>query len=312
MDARALKFTRPLKESGTGPEHKVGGRKRKAVPLCQVRLDRLILRCWASPDRKPPTIAGFRIISDCLVRPQGRTATYARVRQLLSLTSGTKIAWQYGRRHGWLTPWRITLFGDDRTGLTPEEVRRITGPRRFDRLVLLELAVDFDSLSGVDQEFVGRHAVFGKSRRRTDRGGPGQLRFGSRKSGKLIRCYPKEQVHAYRVEVELHSRLLRKNGISHVSHLPSVASLVFPKHFCFVRIAWPRLAGYLKHRFGQQGLTILERAHERANRDLGSATSYLRARGVKNVHRFLEAMALNHKVKRGLDQWATVFQGGEE
>jgi hypothetical protein len=175
-----------------------------------VRLDRLRAVAWAKPYWKLQRIPGYSVVNDNRVRPQGPVATYERVRELRSETSTTRVFWQYRPRPGWLRGWRITFVGDDSKGIAPSEAVSILKRCRFAWLVLVELALDFSPSSGIDRAFVRRHAVFGKSQRRTDRGGPQQLRYGTRKSGKLVRCYWKKEVQAFRVELELHSRLLNK------------------------------------------------------------------------------------------------------
>src|SRR2546429_542498 len=111
---------------------------------CLVRLDRVRLVSWAPPGVRLPQMPGFKVISDRRVRPQGMIATYARVRELRSLASDTKVYWQYQRQWGWLRHWRITLVADDRTGLTSKDVKAITGQCRFFRFLLIELALDFE------------------------------------------------------------------------------------------------------------------------------------------------------------------------
>ena len=66
--------------------------------------------------------------------------------------------------------------------------------------------MDFPEDSGVDEEFVLRFGKFGNARRRKDRGGPGTLRYGSRTSPKMVRCYLKKSLDSYRVELELQLR----------------------------------------------------------------------------------------------------------
>src|SRR5260370_378937 len=83
-----------------------------------------------------------------------------------------------------------------------------------------------------------RPARFGKSRRRTNRGGPGTLRFGSRGSSKLIRCYWKEEIGRYRVELELHATLLKKFSIQKITELPLIVTKLWPAHFCFKVMRW--------------------------------------------------------------------------
>jgi hypothetical protein len=52
-----------------------------------------------------------------------------------------------------------------------------------------------------------------------------RLRYGGRKSAKLVRCYWKTNKHAYRVEVELHSSLLNQHGIRDVRDLVNTARM---------------------------------------------------------------------------------------
>lgn len=280
-----------------------------------VRLDRLRAVAWAKPYWKLQRIPGYRVIKDNRVRPQGLVTTYERVRELCSETSETHVFWQYRPRPGWLKAWRITLVGDDITGITPREALRILKRCRFSWLVLVELAFDFERGSGIDREFIRRHALFGKSKRRKDRGGPEQLRFGTRKSGKLVRCYSKPEVQAFRVELELHSRLLnkgrkrraRERSEELLSDLTSVARLIFPKHFRFVRFDWQALDNYLRKRYGRRSQAIIDTARRKASFSLCAARRYLRKSGVNNLHRFLIPMHANNKIKAALTKWASNF-----
>jgi hypothetical protein len=280
-----------------------------------VRLDRLIAVAWAKPYWKLQRIPGYSVVKDNRVRPQGPVATYERVRELRSETSGTRVFWQYRPRPGWLGAWRITFAGDDLNGIAPREALSIRKRCRFAWLVLVELALDFDPSSGIDRAFVRQHAVFGKSRRRTDRGGPQQLRYGTRKSGKLIRCYWKEEVQAFRVELELHSRLLNKGRKKRArervyelfSDLTGVPSLVFPKHLRFVRVNWRSLNRHLRDRFGPRSEAILETARSKARFSLCAVSRFLRDSGVNNVHRFLIPIRLNKKIDQALTKWALDF-----
>ena len=247
---------------------------------------------------------------DTRVKPQGKTQTYQRVRVLESVDSTAKVFWQYQRCKGWLKSWRITLIADDDKGITPHEVRSIVKKCRYYKLVLVELALDFSPLGEVDEQFVTRHAVFGKSRYERDRGGPGELRYGSRKSRKLVRCYWKREVNAYRVELELHSALLRRSRIDRAEDLSDVPYVIFPKHVRFVRVSWRRLARYLKRRSPEQRKVILEAARERAGRSLRSAIHLLRRRGVLNVHRFLTPMQINQVIEAALWKWSFRFAKG--
>jgi hypothetical protein len=288
--------------------------KKDLQKVCFVRLDRLRVVSWARRNgRKIPRIPGFIPIKDHRLRPQGSTPIYERVKILQSVASGTTIAWQYQRRRGWVKPWRITWVADDRTGIRPIDVLRILKRCNFFRFLLVEVAFDFNPALAINRTFVKRHGHFGKSRRRTDLGGPGQLRYGARKSGKLIRCYWKQQVNAFRVELELHSRLLSKGRLKkkqnfNFEDVPDrILPNIFPNHFQFVRFRWEVLAKYLTRRFKQQGIDILEEARAKARVSLRSATRFLRRKRVNNVHRFLVPMHINQAIHAALTRWEIDF-----
>ncbi len=282
--------------------------------FCDVKLDRLGLTSWAKPRRKgPPPVKGFSVVRDTRVRQRGKVATYGRVRELHSLTSDTRVFWQYQPQRGWLPAWRIVWVGDGQAGIQPIEALRILKRCRFFRFILVEMALDFSPEAGVDRQFVKAHGRFGKSRRRTDRGGPEQLRYGARKSGKLVRCYWKEEVKAFRVELELHGRILAK-GI-HPKHkkynMADVPNTIFPDHardhVRFVRFDWNALERYLIGRFGDEGHSILEKARVNARISLRFVTRFLQKREIPNIHRFLLPMRINEAVDEALTKWAVRF-----
>jgi hypothetical protein len=179
---------------------------------------------------------------------------------------------------------------------------------RFYRFVLAELAIDFGPRSDVDGAFVRRHALFGKSRRRTDRGGPGQLRYGSRKSGKLVRCYWKSQVNAFRVELEIHSQLLKRHRIEVAEDLAGVIDVIRPKHLRFVRLDWKRLEAHLERRFSPKHQWRIRKARALASRSLQKTFRFLRGQGVHNVHRFTREMRINRAVENALFRWSEDFR----
>jgi len=133
-----------------------------------VRLDRIQILSWAPTGRKPPLLEGFAVTRDSFVRCQTTTRTYARCRHYRSLTNESKIYWQYSRQKGWLKPWKITMVADDRTGLCRDEIERVLRHCRSYQLLTVEIAIDFSPSTGVNKQFIRRHAVFGKSRRRAD------------------------------------------------------------------------------------------------------------------------------------------------
>ena len=114
MTAKQIPSTRRPKSSGLQKEAN-----------CQVRLDRLIVGVPDALADGLPEPRGFKRIADYRVRPQGKIATYARVQKFKSERNACKVSIQYQRQAPWV-PWcRITMIGDDRTGLTLEEIKSI-------------------------------------------------------------------------------------------------------------------------------------------------------------------------------------------
>lgn len=135
------------------------------------------------------------------------------------------------------------------------------------------------------------------------------LRYGGRKSGKLVRCYWKEEKGAYRVEVELHRRILTQYGVVSVETLANAAKAICPKHLRFADIDWEKLRLHLATRERKTGEAIFKSARKRA-KSMRRVTKYLRQKKIPNVHRFLVPLAMNDKVSRALDRWARNFKRG--
>jgi len=272
------------------------------------RLDRLKLQAEKRSGTRLPAIQGFRVVRDSRVKPQGKVPTYARVRALESRTTGCRIFVQYQRRRGWLASFFITIIGDDKLGITPEDIVSVRAGYRLQLPSLVELALDFCPTSRVDRVYVLKHGRFGKSRLRTDRGGAGGLRFGSRGSPKMVRAYAKQTVGRFRVELELHAAFLRRFSINDCEQLYLVASYLLPGHVRFVGFRWTKLEFYLLRRFGAAGRVIL--AESRRLRDEGSlrqAVRFLSAKGVSNPHRFFLPLRINRNIRQALREWAVRF-----
>ena len=272
-----------------------------------VRLDRLTIRTIVPHPGPPRSIKGFRLAADTRVRSQTNVTTYKRVRTFHGITSGTKVYWQHQPNCCWLAPGRVTLVGTDETGLTPKEIARIFKSCSIDSPALVELAFDFGPKSGVNSGFVKRYGVFGKSRRRRNRGGVGQLRFGARRSGKLVRCYWKDTLKSYRVELEMHWPLLKKHGIVSIKQLSELPEIVQPQHLQFVTLRWKALKRLLIQRFGTDATQHLQETKQRWRSSLKHAERYLSHCGVMNVHRYRKPLLINRKIRNALKRWAYNF-----
>ena len=286
-----------------------GGPAAKKQSSCRVRLDRLVFGATGRMPSRLPEIEGFRVVADFRPHPQGKIPTYGRVRKSRSVGSSSQILSQYEPLVPWVDPWRFTMIADDVRGLALEEVEAVLVHCASHKVSVVELAVDFAEDAGVDRKFVLRHGVFGKSRCQPNPAGPDYVRYGTRASSKLVRCYSKHELSCFRVELECHGQLLQRYSISQVGHLGSFAPQLYPDHIRFVGFRWNKLRRYLTRRFGPAGQRIYEEVENRAARSLRLATRFLSEQGVPNTYRFLRPLPINDGIQPALDRWATRFSG---
>jgi len=276
----------------------------KAQPKCIVRLDRIRFSCprdgfRGKGFRKPPTVPGFTTVSDTLVRgTKGKKPNYRRVRRLKSSATGSEIQIQYQRTHGYLKPMRVTVIGPDSTGLLWPELKIIGDTFSDFQISMVEIAFDFGPEAGVDKAFVARHGRFGKSHRVPRRQYPGTLRYGTRHSAKMVRCYQKEEVNAFRVELELHSRWA---GLPQTDCLLYLLNIM-QRDFRFVRVDWAALDIYLSKK-GAMGKQIAAEARNKYT-SLQRLLRYLRESGVNNPHLFLRTMKKDKLIRDAIDAWS--------
>jgi hypothetical protein len=274
------------------------GDRRNAA--CVVKLDRLVFvspRIGRQAIRTLPSIPGFKITRDTIVRKRAKIATYRRVRAMENSATGTKLYVQYSRAHGWLKPIRVTVVGNDATGILWPDLKNI-GDAFGDILIrTIELAFDFEPASGVDREFVLKHALFGKSRPTRNEKYPELLRYGTRHSSKMVRCYQKPEVNAFRVELELHRDW---------RGLPQTDCLLFAiplgqKDLRFIDVNWRALDSHLATK-GPRGKRLCACAR-RHYTSIHALLRYLRAAGVNNPHRFLRLSQKDTEIRKALDVW---------
>ena len=133
------------------------------------------------------------------------------------------------------------------------------------------------------------------------------LRYGGRKTGKLVRCYWKKELEVFRVEPELHSSLLR--SVSTLDDFLCLPDIVYPKHLQFVEFDWKRLEQHLSGRPADESNRIITGAKRRAA-SLQRVRRYLVKHGVVNVHRFFVPLGMNDEISRALVRWARHFKRG--
>jgi hypothetical protein len=280
-------------------------------PAVIAKLDRLAIRAFAETGSCVKRIDGFRVISDVRPQTQGKLRTYGRLRRFESLKNSATISEQYQPQLRWLSDCRFLMIAEDKTGITPHEIKALLKQTLGHRVSMFELALDFSPSLGIDEQFVRRHALFGKSRRRKQEFA-GFLHFGSRASTKLVRCYRKESVSAYRVEIQANSGLLHRHKIKDTEDLPRLASLLYPTHFRFVGLALKPLRRHLIWKFGLDGMLVYNEAKRRSNTSLRGALRYLASVHVSNPSRFLAPLPINQEVQRAIKRWVKTFSRQEK
>src|SRR6266851_9221181 len=173
--------------------------------ICQVKSDRYEFSSNFGP--KPPAIPGFvpaKLKPDIFLKHPNDVPAYTRVRRLINPVTGTTASVRYKPTGTLLRPLKCTVIANDQTGITATELREIVAA--FDdshSTTLAEFAFDFTPEAGIDLNFVRRFGIFGKSRPEEDLRYPDQQRYGTRKSSRYVRAYWKEEVSAFRAEVQI-------------------------------------------------------------------------------------------------------------
>lgn len=273
---------------------------------CVIKLDRT--QFLALPVNRPvlPLFPGFKRLRDWFVRSQTSVKTYARVAEYANPRTGTRLFLQHEPQLPGLAPFKGTLVPLDDRGLSRAEIQLVVAQFSKYRHLLLEIACDFPPESGIDRDFVCRHALFGKSRPNDSPLFTHSALFGSRKTSKRVRCYHKKELDSFRVELEVHSSWLRRYGIVTLQDFWKLPQALFPKHIRFVNMNWEALSKHLSRR-GLKPAYIIQEAKNRSC-SIHAVMEFLRySVGIHNPHRFLIARAPSQKVFRSLRNWARTF-----
>lgn len=289
----------PQKMHEIKPDHKI----------CKARLDRVQIVADA-PRNGLPEIAGFDVCRDSFVRPQTSITTYRRVRNCKNSKTKTAVDIQYQCVPPWLRAIKMTVIGDDLKGLQRRELEEICKAFRATRLLTVEMAIDFSAASGVDRSFVLRHALLGRSGHVGGRFYK-SLRYGTRHSQTMARAYEKPEISSYRIEIELHSGWLRKQGLRNLVDLSELPVLLSPGRIQLVEIDWDLLTTHLSRK-GLDAENIVGEAQSRAY-SIDRALEFLRNEvGLQNVRRFLRPVRINRTIRDALRTWAKSWRTGAQ
>jgi hypothetical protein len=249
---------------------------------------------------------GYRRAYDYRIPGTGKDKAYNRVCQYVQLKTGLKVGVSYDPANGWMPNCMATISPPDKTGMKRATLEEILELLPHNRFLKVELAHDFCSDSIVDADFIRRHLVVGKSRRKDDPRQSEVLYFGARLSPVFARCYYKEAIDCYRVELEFHSEWLKKNHIATTDDFVKLPDLVARSHIAFFKIDPLKLSAALL-RLGAPVTSTMRKVISRKD-DLSVALRYLRKIGLTNSVRVLTPLKTNSRVEKALRQWAQDWQ----
>jgi hypothetical protein len=283
-------------------DHPLGGsnEKRDVGHQVHVGIDRIQI---AGDFKKKglPNFAGFELHSDRFLRKTMPIRAWRRLARYEDANSGAEIRLQHQVDCSWLPAMKATVIAGCAQTLTWEIVQNVFSAFQGARITLLELPFDFPFRLKVDRDFVLRHGIFGKSRRRPVRFST--LYYGSRESDKLIRAYHKPEVSAFRIEFEFHASWLLRNNLTQPTDLLRLPTALKP-YLNFSEVDWSRLENYLlvaKSR--KDAMRILREARGRSA-DIHELLLYLREKKILNTHRLIRPLSINKEIFDAANDWA--------
>jgi hypothetical protein len=271
---------------------------------CTGKLDRLQLFSYQNPTKAFLDHPAFHSVQSHRLKQRKRFQPYSRVHWFESRDSSMKFCIESWPRVGWIAPYRVTLYADDATGLSPEEVFGVLELLLGGfKLTLVEIAFDFEGTL-VDRKFVRRFGLFGRSRP-TPPGTKADY-WGTRKGAKFVKCYSKSEIGKFRLELELRARFLRRHRIKDPYDFQNLAQLLPHRHIWFAKIDDLKLIDHLRRRgvIGEEVISICQRL-DPLKRHIHAALSHLR-RNVRlnNVRRVLTPLRANRLVREALAKWS--------
>lgn len=277
-------------------------------PDCEVRLDRLGVTASGISEGLVLAIPGFRRERKHLVRPKHprEFRAYGRMTKFTSTSSVRQMTALTERRLPTIAECKVTMIARDETGLQPKDAFAVLELLPDVKLVMVELAFDFGSSSGVDGAYVRKHALFGKSRRNQISAHRCYDTWGTRRGAKFIRSYYKGEIGVHRVELQLNRRFLRRHGIKDVFDFHRLVEVLPVRHLLLAKLDEGRVRQQLKNagHTVSECRRIMERVRE-SEGDLLAQFGVSRKRGgLRNVRRLLVPMEANELVGKALRRWA--------
>jgi len=274
---------------------------------CVSRLDRVQGSCDNDPAPPLMELPGLLPAESRPIRRPGNGAfqPYSRAQWFHSTKHEGKLVVESERREHWLPPFRLTLVADDVLGLSPPDVFSVLEQLPDFKLTMGELAVDFPE--GMDRGGVRSHGLFGKSRPAPAVNGTDY--WGSRKGAKLVRCYFKPQIQAFRVELEMRPRFLKYHGVRDIFGFHKLAAILPSRHIYFGELNESRLHSRLR----RMGMSVrrqreILRMVAAMEGDLWPTLNFLRHDvRMRNTRRLVDPMPINEIVADAIRTWAAMW-----
>lgn len=271
---------------------------------CVCKLDRVVLTTTLKPASWFNAIPGYQL---------GRRRNLWHSKHLYRWAqpfSGTgsvrEVVVEFEPKKRWLPAYRITVIPVDATGLEPEDLELILAQLQTFKLVLTEIAWDFATSSRVDVAYVRQFGLFGKTWLPPGTN-PLHDKWGSAKGIKVVRSYYKLETGQHRIELELHSRFLRKHGIEDIQALRQLETILPGKHIFFAELDGEKLVQHLQlSGFERRKIVDILAQVEEKGESLWETLRYLRRRvHLTNVRRFLTPLdETNTAVREAIEKWA--------
>jgi hypothetical protein len=136
-------------------------------------------------------------------------------------------------------------------------------------------------------------------------------RWGTARSGKVVRAYVKVEVPSFRIEFQLNARFLRQHGINHASDFQKLATILPGKHIHFASLDNDKLRQHLQRsNLPHKTKTEILRTVTTNQKSLWSTLRLLRRKWhFVNVRRLLSPLPeMNGIVLSALNKWAEQWQ----
>jgi hypothetical protein len=272
---------------------------------CVCKADRIELTCATYP-RHVLKDLGYRNVSR-------RTLWGQKIYRFVDRYRGEKsireITAAFEPRVRWAPACRLTLIPRDATGGTASDLQSLWERTPVD-LMLLELAFDFPFDSVVDVDFIRRHFLSGKMHLK-----PGSDPFHERFPGasRTMRVYTKWEIASVRLELEIHSRLLRTEEVRDFFGFQRLADHIVPGCAFFAMLNRPRVTEALKlQALSADRIEVIEHALDVRSKSLCDSLQYLRSNvGLKNTRRLLSPLnEINGALADAVRKWAAGFPSG--